>query len=114
MIGRGAVIEPGAQLFGRTVIGRGAVVRSGARLEDCVLFDGVEIGQDAEVVNSIVCTNASVGAGTWLDTSIVGARVRLGGGNVLRNTRLWPDVALGDKVMVVDDYAGPAFGREPT
>lgn len=101
-IGGGAVVESGARLFGRTVIGRNAVVRSGARLEDCVLFDGVEIDQDAEVVNSIVCTDAHVGAGTWLDTSIIGARVRLGSRNVLRNTRLWPDVALGDRVMVVD------------
>jgi NDP-sugar pyrophosphorylase family protein len=102
-LGSGAVIEPGARLFGRTVIGRNAIIRSGARLEDCVLFDGVEIGHDVEVVNSIVCEDASIGAGSRLHTSIVGARVRLGARNVLHNTRLWPDVVLGDRVMVVDD-----------
>jgi NDP-sugar pyrophosphorylase family protein len=102
-LGSGAVVEPGARLFGRTVIGRNAVIRSGARLEDCVLFDGVEIGHDVEVVNSIVCEDASIGAGSRLHTSIVGARVRLGARNVLHNTRLWPDVVLGDRVMVVDD-----------
>ena len=102
-IGEGAVIEPGARLFGRTVIGRNAIVRSGARLEDCVLFDGVEVSSDAEVVESIVCADACIGAGTRIIGSIVGARVRLGERNVLRNTRLWPDVNLGDNAMVVDD-----------
>ncbi len=101
-IGRGAVIEPGAQLFGRTVIGRGAVVRSGARLEDCVLFDGAEVGAEAEVYSSIVCSNAYVGAGTRLDDSILGAGARLGRHNVLRSTRIWPNVHLDDHAMVVD------------
>jgi NDP-sugar pyrophosphorylase family protein len=90
-IGYGAVIEPGARLFGRTVIGRNAIVRSGARLEDCVLFDGVEVCSDAEVVDSIVCANACIGAGTRMDRSIIGAR-----------TRLWPDVTIPDAAMVVD------------
>ena len=101
-IGRGAVVEPGARLFGRTVIGRNAVVRSGARLEDCVLFDGAEVGHDAEVVNSIVCAGACVGAGTRLDMSIIGAGVTLGRRNVLHGTRLWPGVVLGDRAMVVE------------
>ncbi|HSK95094.1 MAG TPA: NDP-sugar synthase [Euzebyales bacterium] len=101
-IGSGTIVEPGARLFGRTVIGRNAVIRSGARLEDCVLFDGVEIGHDVEVVNSIVCEDASIGARSRLDTSIIGSRVRLGQRNVLYQTRLWPDVVLGDGVMVVD------------
>lgn len=101
-IGRGAVIEEGARLFGRTVIGHGAVVRGGARLEDCVLFDGAEVGHDAEVVNSIVCANACIGPGTRLDSSIVGRGTRLGRRNVLRGTRLWPGVDLGDRAVVVD------------
>lgn len=101
-IGYGAVIEPGARLFGRTVIGRNAIVRSGARLEDCVLFDGVEVSSDAEVVDSIVCANACIGAGTRMDRSIIGARTRLGERNVLRDTRLWPDVTIPDSAMVVD------------
>jgi NDP-sugar pyrophosphorylase family protein len=101
-IGYGAVIEPGARLFGRTVIGRNAIVRSGARLEDCVLFDGVEVCSDAEVVDSIVCANACIGAGTRMDRSIIGARTRLGERNVLRDTRLWPDVTIPDAAMVVD------------
>jgi mannose-1-phosphate guanylyltransferase len=101
-IGRGAVIEEGARLFGRTVIGRNAIVRSGARLEDCVLFDGAEIGHEAEVVNSVVCADACIGPGTRMDMSIVGAGARLGRRNVLRGTRMWPGVELGDHALVVD------------
>ncbi|HSK89822.1 MAG TPA: NDP-sugar synthase [Euzebyales bacterium] len=101
-IGGGTVIEPGARLFGRTVIGRNAIVRSGARLEDCVLFDGVEIGPDAEVVDSIVCDDACIGGASQLYGSIVGARVQMGARNLLRNTRLWPGVTIGDGAIVVD------------
>ncbi|MBW3606274.1 MAG: NDP-sugar synthase [Actinobacteria bacterium] len=103
VIGRGAIIEPGARLFGRTAIGRNAIVRGGARLEDCVLFEGAEVGYEAEVVNSIVCANAQVGPGTRMDQSIIGAGVRLGGHNVLCGTRLWPGVVLGDRAIVVDE-----------
>lgn len=101
-IGRGAIVEPGARLFGRTVIGRNAIIRSGARLEDCVLFEGAEVGHDAEVVNSIVCANASVGPATRMDQSIIGAGVRLGAYNTLQRTRLWPGVVLGDRAVMVD------------
>lgn len=101
-IGRGATIEPGARLFGRTVIGRDVVVRAGARLEGCVLFDRVEVGPDAEVVNSIACADVRIGPGTRMEESIIGTRVRLGARNVLRHTRLWPDVVVGDDAMVVD------------
>jgi mannose-1-phosphate guanylyltransferase len=101
-IGRGAVIEPGARLFGRTVIGRDVVIHGGARLEGCVLFDRVEVGSDAEIVNSIVCADARIGAGTRMDGSIVGARTRLGAQNVLYGSRLWPDVHLADHALVVD------------
>lgn len=102
-VGRRSLIEPGARLFGRTVIGRDAKIHAGARLEGCVLFDGVEVCADAEVVNSIVCSNARVGPGTRMDGSIIGARARIGARNVLRNTRLWPDVVLGDHALVVDE-----------
>ena len=101
-IGQNSFVEPGARLFGRTVIGQNVVVRRGARLEGCVLFDGAEVGPDAEVVNSIVCAGAFIGAGTRLDGSIIGTGVQLGKRNVLRCTRLWPGVSIGDHAPVVD------------
>ncbi|MFO8074567.1 MAG: sugar phosphate nucleotidyltransferase [Actinomycetota bacterium] len=102
-IGSGSVVEDGAQLFGRTVLGDGVRVRSGARLENCVLFDGVEVGHDVDVYGSVVCAEGRIGDACTLDRSIVGARTSVGSGNELRGTRLWNDVELGSGVLVVDE-----------
>ena len=102
VIGDGAVVEEGAALFGRVVIGRNTVVRAGAQLENCVIFDDVEIGCDTEVFGSVVCAQARIGAGATLDRAIVGARTRVGARNVLRGARLWSDVELVDGALVVD------------
>ncbi|HVM21635.1 MAG TPA: NDP-sugar synthase [Egibacteraceae bacterium] len=102
VLGDGAIVEPGAQLFGRVVLGAGAIVRSHAKLEDCVVLPGAEIAGDAEVVHAIVCADAFVGEGATVDRSIVGARTRVGKRNELRGTRLWNDVILPDGVIAVD------------
>ena len=102
VLGDGVVIEPGAQLFGRVVLGDGVVVRANAKLEDSVVFHGTEIGEEAEIFNSIVCNEARIGDRTSLDRSIIGARTVVGAGNGLRGARLWNDVRLPDGVLVID------------
>lgn len=101
-LGDGAVLEDGAQLFGRTVLGERSVVRTGAELENCVLFDGVEIGQGAEVIGSIVCAGARIESRAVLRNAVVGARTVVGQRNELRGARLWNDVALAERTLVVD------------
>jgi len=95
-------LHPGAKLFGRTVLGDDAVVHGGAMLENCVLFPGVEVGKDAEVVHSIVCEGARIGPGVILRDAIVGARSVVGARNELHRTRLWNDVTLPAGVLKVD------------
>ena len=102
VLGDNVVIEDGAQLFGRVVLGDNVLVRSNAKLEDCVVFGGVEIAEDAEVFNSIVCSDAYVGRDATLERSIVGTRTRVGSGNTLRGARLWNDVDLADGVLIID------------
>lgn len=101
-LGDGVVIEDGAQLYGRVVLGANSIVRSGAQLEDCVIFNDVEVGDDAQIFTSIVCSGARIGNGAMLERSIVGARTVVGERNQLRRTRVWPDVELPDAVLVVD------------
>jgi len=102
VLGDRVLVEPGAKLFGRTVLGADTVVRRGAVLEDCVLFDGVEVGRDASIVDSIVCAGARIGDGVILRDSIIGARAVVGSGNDLRRTRLWNDVLLPPGTIAVD------------
>lgn len=101
VVGDGAELAAGAQLFGRTVLGRGVRVGEGAQLEDCVLFDGVEVGPEAEIVGSIVCADARIGANVVLHDAIVGARSVVGERNELRGARLWGDVELPAGTLVV-------------
>jgi NDP-sugar pyrophosphorylase family protein len=101
-LGDDVIIESGAQLFGRTVVGANTSVERGALLEDCVLFDGVTVGNDAEIVNSIVCAGARIGNGVLLENAIVGARAQVGDGNELRGARLWNDVHLPGRTLFVE------------
>lgn len=98
----GVSVEPGAQLFGRTVLGPGVKVREGAQLENCVLFGDVEVGPDTVVVESIVCAGAKLAEGAIVERSIVGSRATVGHRNELRRVRLWNGVTLEAGVLVVD------------
>jgi mannose-1-phosphate guanylyltransferase len=71
-------------------------------LEDCVLFEGVQVGRDASIVDSIVCAGARIGDGVILRDAIIGARSVVGSGNDLRRTRLWNDVTLPPDSITVD------------
>ena len=102
VLGEGALIEEGANLFGRVVVGKNSVVRSGSQLDSCVLFDDVEIGRDVEIVNSVVCRGARIGDGVVLRNSIVGARALVGDRNELRGARLWNDIELSPRSLVID------------
>ncbi|HWH31668.1 MAG TPA: NDP-sugar synthase [Egibacteraceae bacterium] len=102
VLGEGAVIEDGANIFGRVVVGRGTVVHEGAQLDSSVLHDDVEIGRDCEIVNSIVCKGARIGDGVVLEHAIVGARAVVGERNVLRGARLWNDIELPRRSLVID------------
>ncbi len=101
VLGDECVVEQGAQLFGRTVLGNRVTVRDGAQLEDCVVFDDVEICEDAVIVDAIVCAGARIEAGAVVAGSIVGARAVVGEGNQLRGARLWSDVQLPKGALIV-------------
>ncbi len=101
VLGDECVVEQGAQLFGRTVMGSRVTVRDGAQLEDCVVFDDVEICEDAVIVDAIVCAGARIGPGAVVAGSIVGARAVVGEGNQLRGVRLWCDVHLPKGALIV-------------
>ncbi len=101
-LGDEVVIASGAQLFGRTVVGERSIVQSGSQLEGCVLFEDVTIGEESEVINSIVCAGATIEPGVVLRDSIIGAGAHIGTGNELRRTRIGPGVVLPKGSVIVD------------
>lgn len=101
-LGNDTTLHPGAQLFGRTVLGDRNTIHAGAQLEGCVLFDDVTVGEESEIISSIICAGATIGRGVTVRNSIVGARTKVGHDNELRNTRLWNDIDLPRRSLVVD------------
>lgn len=57
ILGRDALLEPGARLEGRVVVGEGARIGQGCVLVDC------EVGEDAELRPYCVAAKARIGAG---------------------------------------------------
>src|SRR3712207_8812833 len=54
----------------------------------------------SEVFTSVVCADATIGAGATVERSIVGARTTLGDRNELRGARLWNDLDIPAGALV--------------
>ncbi|HEX8002536.1 MAG TPA: NDP-sugar synthase [Mycobacteriales bacterium] len=82
---------------GGTTVGRGAVVEAGAEVAGSVLFDGAVVSAGARVVGSVVGASAFVGPDASLTGTIVGDGARVGARNELVDgARVWPSVVLPD------------------
>jgi mannose-1-phosphate guanylyltransferase len=92
----GAVLEPGAQTLGGSVIGAGSRVGAAARIEGSVLFDGAIIGAGAVITDSVIGSSARVGEGAVIDGAVIGDGAHIAEGNELRaGLRVWPGTRLG-------------------
>jgi NDP-sugar pyrophosphorylase family protein len=60
VIGKGSVIEEGAEIGPYTVVGDRAQIAAQATLKNCVLFDNVTVGRNAHLSNCILGANGSV------------------------------------------------------
>lgn len=79
-IGPGCRVEAGAEIGPGAVLTREVGVASGARVRDSVLWAGVEIGPDSEVVGALLAERVRTGRS-----------VRIGPGAVLGEDTLLPD-----------------------
>ncbi len=115
-IGRGAEVDPAAQIAGPCVIGddaciergavvgplvavgRGSRVASGALVEGSVLHEDVVIADGAHLRGSICGNGSHIGAATKCTDVVVGPGVKIGADNELRaGLRLWPGVDIPDR-----------------
>lgn len=110
-IGRGAVIDPTAQLTGPLIIGEGATVKAGARIGEfsiigpnsvidsgaqikrSVLMNQVYIGRSADVRAALINRGASIGHGAGVaQGAVIGDDCQLGEGvRVKEDVKLWPN-----------------------
>ncbi len=92
-IGEGTVIEPGAVIFGPTIIGKNCTVRPGAYIRGNVIVgDNVFLGNSSEFKNCIIFDEAEIPHWNYVGDSVLGFRAHLGAGVILANFRLDRDL----------------------
>jgi mannose-1-phosphate guanylyltransferase len=105
----------GAHVGPQTVLGRHCSVGSDSRVERSVLHDGVLVGADAAVVESVLAARVRVGAGARVGPrAMVGAGASIGdGATVGEGARIDPGVELdaGAKVGPGESVAAPEVAR---
>jgi len=95
--GKSCEVASHATVFSRSVLGNGCVIEAGARLERCVLYDGVHVGEGAVIKNSILGRNVKVGKKVHVEEeAILGDNTVVDEDNLLRRgIKIWPDTEIG-------------------
>jgi NDP-sugar pyrophosphorylase family protein len=81
LIGEGTVIEEDVQLSGNVVIGAGCHIDRGVLLNDCILWDQVQVGAEAQMQECILGTACQVGRRSQLGEGTVvapGCQIKAG------------------------------------
>lgn len=105
LIGRNVRIEPGAMITGPAVVDDGAVIGHGARLRGPALVSrGAIVGHCSEVKNSILFPRAKAPHFNGVYDSIIGTDANLGAGVVLPNVH-----AFGKTIRVQPPDTHPRF-----
>ena len=95
-VGKGAEIDPSAELRGPAVVGDNCVIGPGARLgEYCTLGRNLRIGDTVVVERSVLHDNTYLGSGVRLEGSVLGR-----GSDLREGVRCEEGVVLGDECFV--------------
>lgn len=86
VIGADSDIDETASVNPLSVIGRNCSVGSGSNINGSILFDGVTIGKNCIIKNSIISYNAVIGDNVVIeDNAVIGDNTRIGNNNILKN-----------------------------
>lgn len=66
LIGEGAVIEEEVQIYGNVAIGPGCHIGRGALLEECILWEQVQVGEGARLQGCVLGAHCQVGSKSLL------------------------------------------------
>ncbi len=82
-IGEGALIEKEVHLRGTVVVGAGCHIERGCVLEDCVLLEGVHVGEGTTLTRVLCDRDVSIVAGSRIADAVIAA-----GSHIERESRL--------------------------
>jgi len=103
-IGEGTVVEPGAFIKGPTIIGKNCEIRQNAYIRGSVLIgDKSIVGHSTEIKNAALLIEAHAPHFNYVGDSILGSNANLGAGTKLSNFKITVDKTIkltaGDKVF---------------
>lgn len=88
-LGKGTVVQEGAQINGMLITGGNCVIGHGVLIRDhCILGDNVFLGHAVEVKHSVILNGTNVAHLNYMGDSILGNNVNVSGGAMLANFRL--------------------------
>ncbi len=107
-VGKGTIIDPAATIIGRTTIGENCFINAGVVIDNCLIGDHVNLGQDVQLSLSVVCDrcflpfraslfmttlmeNSIVAQNTCLQMCVVGRDTFIGAGNTFTDYNLLAD-----------------------
>jgi acetyltransferase-like isoleucine patch superfamily enzyme len=105
----GTVIEPFAQLLGRTRVGADCRIRSFSVIENCTLGDGVQILQSCVLEDSVIANGARIGPFTHLRPgNEVGENAHVGNFVEMKKSRLGKGAKANHLTYLGDAEVGDA------
>lgn len=92
LMGQNCTIGPRVHIIGPAVLGPGCRVEEGSQIKGAVLWQGVHVGADVKVEDSILAADCSVEGGCWVvGGCVLGDGAEIGEGNRLgQGVRVWP------------------------
>ncbi len=104
-VGKGTIIDPAATILGPTTIGENCFINAGVVIDNCVVGNNVNLGQDVQLSLSVVCDrcflpfraslfmttlmeNSIVAQNTCLQMCVVGRDTFIGAGNTFTDYNL--------------------------
>jgi ADP-glucose pyrophosphorylase len=114
-IAPGAVVEPGALVQGPTVIGPHTEVRQGAYVRGkCIVGARCIVGHTTEIKSSVMLDGAKAGHFAYVGDSVIGSEANLGAGTKLANLKIREQsirvMAHGTRILTNLRKFGAIFG----
>jgi len=132
IIGSGSTVEPGCTVGPGTTIGRDCHIARGSHIKNCLVMDGVTIGPDCVLQDTVVCDGTSLEAGVVTQTepemgatvlsvvkglpqdtnrsqlgAVIGTGAHVGRESILHaGVKVWPGLHIAEGTVVRTDMTG--------
>jgi len=114
ILGDDVVLEPGARLHD-CAVGRRSHIGHGAQLKESIIWSDVSIGANSVLTSTVVCNRARVGENVQLlDNAVVSADCVLGNSSTVKaNCKIWPNKEVDEGAIVSSSLVwGEKWNRE--